>query len=159
MEHLNHAGYVVSDDHSRLDTARVAQWLAEESYWAVGRPNQTVRDSIDGSLCFGLYAPSGSQVGFCRWVTDRATFAWLCDVYVETGHAGGGLGKWMIGLALDHPFVRDIKLRVLATSDAHELYAQFGFQQFDPDTASHWMRIPPRTNEQPKTSNRKLHEH
>lgn len=139
MEKTNSSGYSVSDDRARLDVDRVANWLANESYWATGRPPDTVRSSISGSLCIGLYAPDGAQVGFCRWVTDYATFAWLCDVYVEHEHTGSGLGTWLVESAVTHRSIQGCKRRVLATADAHELYSKFGFESFDAATAGHWM--------------------
>ncbi len=120
-------GFIVSDDPARLDVERVWRWLAEESYWASGRPRDVVARSIAGSICFGLYDSDANQVGFCRWVTDRATFAWLADVFVAPTVRGSGLGSWMVGVAIDHPAVVGITRQVLATRDAHELYGRAGF--------------------------------
>ena len=120
-------GHVISDDAARLDVERVWRWLAEESYWAVGRGRGVVERSISGSVNLGLYRPGGEQGGFCRWVTDGATFAWLCDVFVDEEARGSGLGTWMVATAVEHPVVRDVRRQMLATADAHGLYARFGF--------------------------------
>jgi len=90
-------------------------------------------------LAFGLFDPDGALVGFCRMVTDRATFAWLCDVYVDRAHRGTGAGTFMVGCALHHPDVADVKRQVLATADAHGLYEKFGFRAFSDADRDRWM--------------------
>lgn len=97
------------------------------SYWAEGIPLELVRKSLDHSLCFGLYAPSGEQVGLCRWITDRATFAYLGDVYVLESHRGRGLGRWLVEVACAHPDVQGHRRWALLTRDAHALYRRHGF--------------------------------
>jgi GNAT superfamily N-acetyltransferase len=119
-------GYWVSDDPDLLQINRVHRWLSEESYWAKGRPLDTTERAIAASLNLGLYGVDGTQVGFCRWVTDGATFAWLCDVFVDTAHRGHGLGVFLIEVATSHPTVRGLRF-LLGTGDAHGLYAKFGF--------------------------------
>jgi len=120
-------GYMVTDDASRLDIDRIHRWLSEDAYWAGGRTRDTVVRSIEHSVTFGAYYPGAGQVGFCRWVTDQATFAWLCDVYVDPSARGKGLGSWMVEIAVEHPTVRDVPRQLLATADAHRLYAKVGF--------------------------------
>ena len=107
-------------------------WLADESYWATGRPIELVRRSLAESLVLGLYSPDGDQVGICRWVTDHASFAWLCDVFVDRAHRGRGLGTFMVEIATAHDEVRDLRLQLLATRDAHDLYRRFGFTDVAP---------------------------
>jgi len=119
-------GYWVSDDADLLDVPRVHEWLSTLSYWARSRPRGTTEKAIAHSLNLGLYGAGGSQAGFCRWVTDGATFAWLCDVFVDPDHRGHGLGTFLIGIATGHPEVRGLRF-LLGTKDAHELYAKFGF--------------------------------
>jgi GNAT superfamily N-acetyltransferase len=119
-------GYWVSDDDDLLDVALVHEWLSTLSYWALARPRHTMEKAIAGSLNLGLYAAGGSQAGFCRWVTDGATFAWLCDVFVDPNHRGHGVGTFLIQIATGHPEVQGLRL-FLGTKDAHELYAKFGF--------------------------------
>ena len=120
-------GHWVSDERELVDVAAVHRWLSDESYWAQGRSLAVVQRSIDASLPYGLYRADGAQVGFCRWVTDRATFAWLADVFVDAAARGAGLGKFLVGTATDDPAIRDLPLQLLGTRDAHGLYAQFGF--------------------------------
>jgi GNAT superfamily N-acetyltransferase len=120
-------GYWVSDDRSLVDVKLVHRWLSTESYWALGRSLDVVARSIRESLTFGLYGPDDAQVGVCRLVTDSATFAWLCDVFVDPARRGGGLGTFLVATATAHPDVQDLRL-VLGTRDAHELYRRFGFE-------------------------------
>jgi GNAT superfamily N-acetyltransferase len=137
MEWRRRDGYVVSDDKSLLELEKTHRWLNEESYWAKGRPFDVFVTAVENSLGIGCYSPDGAQVGFCRWVTDRATFGWLCDVFVDQAARGSGLGTFMVGNAIVHPAVSGVRLRLLATRDAHGLYAKFGFV---PGTGD-WMEI------------------
>lgn len=117
--------YVISTDKTRLDVRLIHDYLSRSSYWATGRPLDVVQRSIENSLCFGLYAGK-QQVGFARVVTDHATFAWLCDVFVLESHQGQGLGKWLVRTVVTHPELRNLAIFLLATSDAHELYRRHG---------------------------------
>jgi len=100
----------------------------QHSYWAAQRPLETVRRSVEGSLNFGLYqAKDRRQVGFARVVTDFATFAWLCDVFIDEAHRGQGLGVWLMETVVEHPELRCMRLWVLGTRDAHGLYEKIGF--------------------------------
>jgi GNAT superfamily N-acetyltransferase len=119
--------YVISTDRSRLDLDAVHAYLSEEAYWSPGVPRAVVERSIEHSLNFGLYR-GDEQVGFARVVTDYATFAWLADVFVLREHRGAGLGKWLVETAVSHPELRGLRRWILATGDAHELYARFGFE-------------------------------
>jgi GNAT superfamily N-acetyltransferase len=119
-------GYWISDDRGLIDVDLVHHWLTTQSYWAKNRSRDVVERSINGSLNLGLFSDSGTQVGFCRWVTDGATFAWLCDVFIDPNHRGNGLGVYLVKIATEHPAVSGIRL-LLGTGDAHALYAKFGF--------------------------------
>jgi GNAT superfamily N-acetyltransferase len=123
-------GYVISTDPERLDRDRIGAFL-RESYWAKGIPMDVLDRAIEGSLCFGLYAPDGSQAGFARVVTDGATFAWIGDLFVLEPHRGNGLGVWLTETLLGHPDLRGLRKIILATADAHELYRRFGFETAD----------------------------
>jgi GNAT superfamily N-acetyltransferase len=118
--------YVISTDPARLDTSAIHAYLTR-SYWATGIPLGIVERSIQGSLCFGLFL-GNEQVGFARVISDRATFAYLCDVYVLEEHRGHGLGKWLIDEVVAHPELAGLRRFVLATRDAHGLYARHGFK-------------------------------
>jgi len=128
---------VVSDDPDRIDVARVHRWLSEESYWALGRPYELVARALEHSIVLGCYDPEGTLVGFCRWVTDQATFAWLCDVFVDPAARGNGLGVFLMEAAISHPSVDGLRAQFLGTRDAQGLYARFGFAPLtDPER---WM--------------------
>jgi len=115
----------ISTAHERLDLDVVHGFLAT-SYWATEIPRATVERSLAGSLNFGLYR-DGAQIGFARFVTDGATFAYLADVFVLPDHRGQGLATWLVGTALTHPALTGLRRVLLATRDAHPLYARFGF--------------------------------
>ncbi|WP_022899906.1 GNAT family N-acetyltransferase [Humibacter albus] len=115
-----------------IDRELVHRWLSTESYWATGRPRATQETAIDGSRNYGVFdAETGAQVAYARVVTDGATFAWLCDVFVDPAERGKGLGVGLIdGVVADlEPF--GLKRILLATGDAHGLYARFGFGPLD----------------------------
>ena len=119
-------GYEISTDPARLDCRAIHAYLTR-SYWSPGIPLEIVERAARHSLCFGLYEHAGAQVGFTRVVTDHATFAYLCDVYVLEAHRGRGLSKWMMREVMAHPAVAGARRVMLATRDAHGLYAQAGF--------------------------------
>lgn len=121
--------YLLSTDKARLQLDMIHGYL-REAYWSSGIPRETVQRAIDHSLCFGLYRED-RQVGFARVISDQATFAYLSDVFVLAEERGGGLGKWLVRGILNCPFFPQkppIRRWLLATADAHGLYAQFGFK-------------------------------
>lgn len=119
--------YEISTDPTRLDVALVHRWLSERSYWAAGVPREVVARSIANSLNFGLYHATAGQVGFARVITDRATFAYLADVFLLEAHQGQGLSKRLMNEIMAHPQLQGLRRWLLATRDAHGLYEQFGF--------------------------------
>ena len=120
-------GYEISTDPARLDIAAMHSYLTR-SYWSPGIPYAIVERAARNSLCFGLYQKAGgSQVGLARVVTDHATFAYLCDVYVLEEHRGRGLGKFLMSTVMSHPALSGARRAMLGTRDAHGLYRQFGF--------------------------------
>lgn len=119
--------FVFSDDTNLVDVTAVHHYLSTESYWAKNIPFDTVKKAIANSLCFGIYK-NKQQVGFARWVTDRATYAYLCDVYIEQDFRGIGLAKKLMSLMLFHEDLQGLRRYHLATLDAHGLYEQFGFK-------------------------------
>ena len=118
--------YDISTDPGRLDLDAIHAYLSR-SYWSPGVPRAVVARAIAHSLCFGIYR-DGAQVGFARVISDRATFAYLADVYVLEGHRGQGLSKRLVAQILAHPELQGLRRFLLATADAHGLYAQFGFR-------------------------------
>ncbi|NGN69720.1 GNAT family N-acetyltransferase [Streptomyces sp. A7024] len=135
-----HDGYELSTDRARLDRALVHRWLSEDAYWAIGRSREKQDRAIDGSLNFGVYATAtGAQVAYARVVTDFADFAWLCDVYVSREARGKGIGTDMVTAVRDHLQPYDLRRILLATGDAHGVYAKVGFTALkDP---SNWMAL------------------
>ena len=129
--------YEVSTDRTRLDLDVIHGFL-QTSYWAAGRPRDVVERSINNSLCFGVYA-GGRQIAFARVVSDAATFAYLMDVFVVSEHRGRGVSKLLMREILAHPQLQGLRTFLLATLDAHGLYAQFGFKPLaEPER---WMAI------------------
>jgi len=123
---ISENGFIFSDKKELLNIEAIHHYLSVESYWAKNIPLETVKRSIANSLCFGIYKKH-EQVGFARWVTDKATFAWLCDVYVAENYRGQGLSKKLMSFMIFHPDLRGLRRYQLATLDAHGLYEQFGF--------------------------------
>ncbi len=121
-----HDLYTVSSDKSLLDLPYIHQNLST-SYWAAGIPIAVVANAIAGSMCFGIYR-AGKQVGFARLITDRATFAYLADVFVDEKLRGQGLGKMLMDHIMALEFMPHLRRITLATRDAHALYAQYGFE-------------------------------
>ena len=120
-------GYLISTDTSMLDLEVVHGYLSR-SYWAAGVPEDVVRRSIENSLCFGVYRGE-EQAGFARVVTDRATFAYLADVFVLDEHRGQGIGNWLLEVILSHPDLQGLRRWMLATRDAHDLYRRYAFTE------------------------------
>jgi GNAT superfamily N-acetyltransferase len=119
-------GFTISTDRSKLDLETIHEFLAG-SYWATGIPRDVVDRSIDGALCFGVFA-NGRQVGFARVITDSATFAYLADVFVLESHRGRGLAAWLMECVLAHPDLQGLRRWMLVTRDAHPLYRKSGFR-------------------------------
>jgi GNAT superfamily N-acetyltransferase len=142
--------YEISSDPARLDVDRVHRWLSTDAYWALGRERAVTERAIAGSLMFGVYRrpageqaageeAAGEQVAVARVVTDGATFAWLCDVYVEPGVRGAGVGTRLVGVVRDHLRALGVRRILLRTRDAHGVYGRFGFAALDrPDQ---WMEL------------------
>jgi GNAT superfamily N-acetyltransferase len=132
-------GYWASDDRALIDVGRVHAWISGESYWAEGRRGDVMARAIETSLVIGLYSADGTQVGVARLVTDYATFAWLCDVFVDTAHRGRGLGTFLVDSAVGHPDVRGLR-QVLVAEPGRSLYARFGFRPLA--KPERWMERP-----------------
>jgi N-acetylglutamate synthase-like GNAT family acetyltransferase len=123
-------GFILSDDKQKIDPIAVHHYLSTQSYWAKDIPLEIVQRSIDNSLCFGIYKDK-QQVGFARWITDKATFAYLADVYVDEQYRGLGLSKKLMSLMLFHKDLQGLRRYMLATQDAQGLYSQFGFKAIE----------------------------
>jgi len=118
--------FTISTDPSRLDLDAICGFLAR-AYWASDRPRDRIERSLANSLVFGLYDGT-KQIGLARVVTDYATFAWLCDVFIDEAYRGRDLGKWLMDSVLSHPDLQGLRRWLLATRDAQGLYSQFGFE-------------------------------
>ena len=133
-------GYELSTDPDRLDVDRVHRWLSGDAYWAVGRAREKQERAIAGSLNFGVYdTASGEQVAYARVITDRATFGWLCDVYVDPSVRGKGVGSALVAAVRDEMRQYGVRRVLLATHDAHGVYAKLGFAQLE--RPEHWMAL------------------
>lgn len=127
--------FLISDDPAKLNIDTICDFLSL-AYWADKRPREVIEKSIQFSLNFGVY-DGNRQIGFARVVTDRATFAYLCDVFIHEDYRGQALGKWLMECIFTHPELQGLRRWSLATRDAHGLYKQFGFTELsDP---SKWM--------------------
>ena len=119
----------LSTDPDEMDVDAIHAYLGGESYWARGIPRETVARSIRNSLCFGVFdTADGTQAAFARVVTDRATFAYLADVYVLPAYRGRGISTWMMDAVTAHPELQGLRRWMLMTQDAHGLYARYGFR-------------------------------
>ncbi|OUS28189.1 GNAT family N-acetyltransferase ['Osedax' symbiont bacterium Rs2_46_30_T18] len=119
-------GYSISSDQSKMDLNAIHTYLSK-SYWAEGVPRETLAKALQNSLCFGVFC-ADQQIGFARLITDKATFAYLADVYILEQHRGKGLSKWLMQEIIRHPQNQGLRRIVLATKDAHSLYAQYDFK-------------------------------
>lgn len=119
-------GFLISTEKTLLDINTIHQYLSKESYWGKGVSQQLVEKSVQNSLCFGVYLQQ-KQVGFARVVTDFATFAYVCDVFILSDYRKTGLSKWLIQTIRNYPDLQNLRRWLLATADAHGLYGQFGF--------------------------------
>lgn len=133
-------GYEISTDPARVDRERVHHWLSADAYWALGRPREKQDRAIEGSLNFGVYETvSGEQIAYARVITDRATFGWLCDVYVDPSVRGKGVGGALVAAVRDELRSYGVRRVLLATHDAHEVYARHGFAALE--RPGDWMAL------------------
>jgi GNAT superfamily N-acetyltransferase len=131
-------GYVLTTDPGRVDVDRVHRWLSDESYWAKGRDRAVVEASIAGSRSYSVFADE-QQAAYARAITDGATFAWICDVFVDEPHRRRGLGGWLVESIVEDLAAAGVQRFVLVTTDAHEVYRRCGFAALD--GADRWMQI------------------
>lgn len=131
-------GYFISNNKAILQPDVIYNYLANDSYWGRGMPRVKLDTAIEHSLCFGIYKEN-DQVGFARVVTDQATFAYICDVFILPDHRKLGLSKWLVQTILAHPDLQGLRRWSLATLDAHGLYSQFGFTEIS--NPERWMQI------------------
>ena len=130
-------GFVISTEKEKMDIDLIHSFLTR-TYWAEGISKEIIRRSIEGSLCFGVFE-NDQQVGFARMITDKATFAYLADVFIIEEYRGRGLSKWLMEVIMSDPDLQGLRRMILATKDAHGLYKQFGFAPLI--NVDRWMQI------------------
>ncbi len=126
VEEYTYGTYLVSTDLSKLDLKVIHGYLSR-SYWAEEIPFETVKRSVENSLCFGVYS-AGKQIGFARVISDYTTFAYLADVFILEEERGKGLSKFLMECILKHKELQGLRNFSLMTQDAHSLYARYGFK-------------------------------
>jgi uncharacterized protein (DUF952 family)/ribosomal protein S18 acetylase RimI-like enzyme len=136
VDEWRHLEYTISTDRARIDMDCVYGFLSRDAYWSTGIPRDVVETALRNSLCFGVYTPAGDQAGFCRVVTDRATYGYVADVFVLPEHRGLGLGLWLVRCAVEHPELAGLRSWQLGTRDAHGIYKRLGWRPADP---ARWM--------------------
>ncbi|TMI98211.1 MAG: GNAT family N-acetyltransferase [Bacteroidetes bacterium] len=129
--------FYISTEKEKMDIDLVHSFLTR-SYWAEGISKEIVQRSIDGALCFGVFYQK-KQIGFARMITDKATFAYLADVFIIEEYRGLGLSKWLMEVIMSYPGLQGLRRMMLATRDAHELYKKFGFTPLN--NVDRWMHI------------------
>lgn len=120
----------ITTDNHQLDIDYIHHYISEKSYWAENIPIGIVKKSIEGAMCFGVY-DNGKQIGFARVITDKATYGYLADVFIDENYRGKGLGIWLMETIMSHPELQGFRNWMLATRDAHGLYAKFGFRPLE----------------------------
>ena len=126
-----HEGYELTDDIERISRDVVYRWLHNDAYWSKGRSQEFVDRSIGRSFLYGVLCSDGTTVGCARVITDEATFAWVCDVFVDPTHRGSGIGTWLVRTVVDHWRERGVARLLLATRDALEVYKKVGFTRLE----------------------------
>ena len=129
--------FYISTENEKMDIDLIHSFLTR-SYWAEGISKEIIGRSVEGALCFGVFE-NEKQVGFARMITDRATFAYLADVFIIEEYRGRGLSKWLMEVIMSHPDLQRLRRMMLATRDAHELYKKFGFTPLN--NVDRWMHI------------------
>jgi N-acetylglutamate synthase-like GNAT family acetyltransferase len=129
--------FSITTEKEKFDVEFIHSFLTR-SYWAEGISKEVIKRSIEGALCFGLFE-NDKQIGFARTITDKATFAYLADVFIIEEYRGRGLSKWLMEVIMSHPSLQSLRRIMLATKDAHRLYEKFGFTALN--NVDRWMQI------------------
>lgn len=138
--HQSQEDYLISTNPSLIQINVVHHYLSTTSYWAQNIPLLTVEKAIQNALCFGVYHKA-NQIGFARIISDKATFAYLADVFILPAEQNKGLGKWLMQVIHAHPELQGLRRWLLTTKDAHGLYEQFGWQPINDDLRNRLMTI------------------
>ncbi len=137
---LENSGYYILQDNKMMDTEMIHHFISTQSYWAKNIPLETVLKSIENSLCFGVFNQN-KQIGFARVITDKATFAYLADVFILNEYRGRGLSKWLMEFIHNYPDLQGLRRWLLATKDANSLYEQFGWKKLTEEQADRMMIV------------------
>jgi len=129
--------FTITTEKAKFDVEFIHSFLTH-SYWAEGISKEIIKRSIEGALCFGVFE-NDKQIGFARMITDKATFAYLADVFIIEEYRGRGLSKWLLEVIMSHPSLQGLRRVMLATKDAHGLYEKFGFTALN--NVDRWMQI------------------
>lgn len=129
--------FTITTEKEKFDVEFIHSFLTR-SYWAEGISKEVIKRSIEGALCFGLFE-NDKQIGFARMITDKATFAYLADVFIIEEYRGRGLSKWLMEVIMSHPSLQGLRRMMLATKDAHGLYEKLGFTALN--NVDRWMQI------------------
>ncbi len=138
IEDVEKDGFLITTDKAKIDVAAVHHFLSTMSYWSQNIPFDVVNKSIENSICFGVFDGS-KQIGFARIITDSATFAYLCDVYILPEYRGNGLSKWLMEVIMNTEELKGLRRWLLATVSAHELYKKYGW--YNVKNPERWMEI------------------
>lgn len=138
--HPLHKDYFISTDISLIQINVVHHFLSTQSYWAEQIPKSIVQKAINNSLCFGVYHQQ-LQIGFARVISDKATFAYIADVFIIPEYQQRGFGKWLMQTIHEHENLQGLRRWLLTTKDAHGLYEQFGWQAITDDLRKRLMTI------------------
>ena len=139
IKHPELPSYSISTDKFLLNVDMIHEYLSKESYWAANIPMDTVKRSIDNSMCFAIYY-NDEQIGFARLITDKATFAYLADVFILPEHRGKGLSKWLMQTIQSNVELQNLRRWLLGTRDAHALYEQFGWEVLSEEIRPRFMQ-------------------
>lgn len=129
--HGDSGDFRIEEGILNFDFDRVHRWLSSEAYWSPGVARETVEKAFRNSLCFGVFSERLGQVGIARVVTDGATFSYLADVFVDQKVRGCGIGKLLMDAVVAHSELQGLRRQMLATSDAHKLYEQYGYKKIE----------------------------
>jgi len=132
--------FFITTDSVKINLNTVHQFLSQESYWAKDVPLEIVKRSIENSLCFSVFYKD-QQIGFARVITDKATFAYLADVFIIKEYRGRGLSKWLLQTIHAHPELQGLRRWLLGTKDAHDLYTQFGWSSITEEQYRRFMQL------------------
>ncbi len=137
---IENSGYYILQDNKMMNSEMIHHFISTQSYWAKNIPKETILKSIENSLCFGVFIEH-TQIGFARVITDKATFAYLADVFILDEYRGKGLSKWLMEFIHNHPDLQGLRRWLLATKDAHSLYEQFGWKKLTEEQADRMMIV------------------